>query len=660
MNQLLKTSYPMVILDHSLVRPDGVKLLEYLANHPSLQEAEVLYCLDKKVAAALPTRLVSELGVSSLIYHPIDVEELCFQMARLLGRPAPVADLRLRRESRSTRGDAEAVLMACIGLEEELIHDLIPRATARRLRTVVSDDWRELAESWDEDPPRLLLVNLARPRQSERLELFQAVKAYDTRILALVSEVLQERVEASNRGAHRVLPAPLSVEAVMDAIHDVLEADREEQLKILIVDDDALTLANLQWLLTQTGYRVQTLSKPLLFWDTLETFVPDLVILDVLMPEVSGIELCRAVRTDLRWRDLPLLFLTIQSDAVTSHKLFQAGADDFLTKPVVSIEVLTRVTNRLSRARTARSADRDSLTGLLTRRRAVPTLRRLLRMAERRELTFSLCIVDLDHFKQVNDRHGHPAGDQVLATLGKLLRRTFRNEDVLARWGGEEFVVGLYGMPSETAKRRLLDCLDRLSKWLFEGSEPFSVTFSAGIAEYSQDGNDVQALYAAADEALYQAKEKGRNQVLTTSRSCPVPTHPSRVDVVLAGRSGSLAQQLADALHELGYSFLCLDRASAQARLTVHPPEIEARLIILDQEQTGSLLQDLHIDRRQDARQVLVLTTESDEPTKVKILDWGAHDCLDSGSGLPLLMRKIERALQTHRLIQSARVPTTA
>ncbi|MCA9794724.1 MAG: response regulator, partial [Candidatus Eremiobacteraeota bacterium] len=455
MNALLKTHYDLVVLDHRLKKPDGVKLLEYLANHPRLREAHVIYCLGKHVDAALPRRLVTDLGVTSLIYHPVEPEELCFQMARLLGLPSPVALPRLTMDTRRTtsRGDSEGGLLLAVGLSEDMVADLIPRATARRLRTAVAEDWQNLtAAEWIEDPPQLLLVDLSGPERKQRLGLFQRIHELElnTQVIALVGEELQDRVEASNRGAARVLTKPFTIEAVIDAVYDVLESNKEEQLKILVVDDDPLTLANLQWLLTQTGYRVQALGQPLAFWETLESFVPDMVILDVIMPAVSGLDLCRAVRTDLRWRDLPLLFLTIQSDAVTAHNLFQAGADDFLTKPLHSLEVLTRVTNRLSRARTARSADRDGLTGVLTRRRAAPTLRRLLRMADRRDIPFSLCVLDLDNFKQVNDQHGHPAGDQVLAALGKLLHRAFRNEDVVARWGGEEFVVGLYGMPSGT------------------------------------------------------------------------------------------------------------------------------------------------------------------------------------------------------------------
>jgi diguanylate cyclase (GGDEF)-like protein len=129
-----------------------------------------------------------------------------------------------------------------------------------------------------------------------------------------------------------------------------------------------------------------------------------------------------------------------------------------------------------------------------------------------------LAVVDIDYFKQVNDRFGHSAGDDVLRHLGKLLMSRFRSEDVVARWGGEEFVVGMYGMPRDAGVRRLRSFLEELSREEFRGDGDviFHVTFSAGIAACPDDGRTVKSLFRAADQILYRAKEAGRNQVLST------------------------------------------------------------------------------------------------------------------------------------------------
>ena len=124
-------------------------------------------------------------------------------------------------------------------------------------------------------------------------------------------------------------------------------------------------------------------------------------------------------------------------------------------------------------------------------------------------------LLDLDKFKQVNNRHGHDAGDRVLSLLGELLKQSFRSEDVLGRWGGEEFVVGLYGTTKNRAVARLTAFLENLRQHPFTDADnhKFHVSFSAGVAEYPQDGTDLQALYRVVDTALYQAKAAGRNRV---------------------------------------------------------------------------------------------------------------------------------------------------
>lgn len=125
-------------------------------------------------------------------------------------------------------------------------------------------------------------------------------------------------------------------------------------------------------------------------------------------------------------------------------------------------------------------------------------------------------ILDLDHFKLVNDQHGHDAGDTVLCVLGERLKQSFRPEDVVARWGGEEFVLGLYGIRREQGVKRLTDFMETWRQQEFSDAShrTFQVSFSAGVAEYPEDGADLQEVYPAADAALYRAKAMGRNRVL--------------------------------------------------------------------------------------------------------------------------------------------------
>jgi diguanylate cyclase (GGDEF)-like protein len=160
-------------------------------------------------------------------------------------------------------------------------------------------------------------------------------------------------------------------------------------------------------------------------------------------------------------------------------------------------------------------ADMDVLTGIATRRRGIEGLDRYFRLAQRQRVAMSVAIVDLDHFKMLNDRHGHVIGDIVLRRVAGLLASRFRGEDVVARWGGEEFLIGMYTMSKEGAARRLEQTLETLRREGFEaGDERVHVTFSAGVAEFPADGDDWPALYRVADAALMNAQRNGRARIV--------------------------------------------------------------------------------------------------------------------------------------------------
>jgi diguanylate cyclase (GGDEF)-like protein len=170
----------------------------------------------------------------------------------------------------------------------------------------------------------------------------------------------------------------------------------------------------------------------------------------------------------------------------------------------------------------------DPLTGVANRRKSTTMLNHLIRMASRFHQPFTFSMLDLDNFKRINDTYGHAVGDQVLRKLGKTLLKTFRAEDVVARWGGEEFAVGMFGMPQHDAVQRMTGLLEAFRQELFTapGGTEFHVTFSAGVALYPEDGFELQSLYRAADQALYQAKKGGRNRVhITEHRDRELSAH---------------------------------------------------------------------------------------------------------------------------------------
>ena len=205
---------------------------------------------------------------------------------------------------------------------------------------------------------------------------------------------------------------------------------------------------------------------------------PELLILDVDMPVINGPELCRTVRNDPRWSGLAVIFATARTDAATIEEVFDSGADDYVPKPIVGPELVNRVANRLERVRLYRAqAETDYLTGLANRSKADEGLAALAALSDRFSEPLAVAMLDLDGFKLVNDRHGHAVGDSVLRRLGEHLRRDFRGNDVVGRWGGEEFIVGMYGMTRRT--RNGYGDAARFGEEEFQGSDgALRVSFS--------------------------------------------------------------------------------------------------------------------------------------------------------------------------------------
>jgi diguanylate cyclase (GGDEF)-like protein len=318
-------------------------------------------------------------------------------------------------------------------------------------------------------------------------------------------------------GGRAFLQKTLSPAQVLKAVSEVLQQVDSTQARVMVVDDDPQILATLQRLLEPWGIKVTTLDEPQQFWETLEATQPDLLILDIKMPQVSGVELCQVVRNDSRWGGLPILVLTAYTDADTVNQVFSVGADDFVSKPIVGPELVTRIINRLERIKLVRSlAETDPLTRVSNRHKSTEDLDKFLSKAQHHGQPLCLAILDLDCFKQINDRYGHATGDAVLRRVGELMKRALRGEDVVSRWGGDEFVIGMYGMTKREGQQRLMEVLDtlRLEEFTAPDHTKFRVTFSTGVAQYPEDGTDLQSLYRSADAALDKAKKVGCEQVL--------------------------------------------------------------------------------------------------------------------------------------------------
>ncbi|PHM08563.1 response regulator [Nostoc sp. 'Peltigera malacea cyanobiont' DB3992] len=319
-------------------------------------------------------------------------------------------------------------------------------------------------------------------------------------VLAATDELV-ERVTFAQYGARGFLVKPVTAAQVWDVSSQILQRTRSLRVNILAVDDDPLILAALRPMLEPWGMRMTGLENPLRFWEVLQSTKPDLLILDVEMPHINGIELCRAVRTDPQWQELPIVFLTAHREMETVQQVFAVGGDDYVVKPVVGAELLARITHRLERSRLLQSlSTKDPLTGLANQFQSNRDLQYLIAQAEKNQQSVCLAILSVTDFRQINIKYGHQAGNEVLQRWSRLFQSVFCSGEVLGYWGNGEFVVGVSGLTKTEVNHRLSEILTTLRQQIFTAfdGDRFQVICNFAVVEYPNDGLTIQSLYQVA------------------------------------------------------------------------------------------------------------------------------------------------------------------
>jgi len=244
---------------------------------------------------------------------------------------------------------------------------------------------------------------------------------------------------------------------------------------------------------------------------------PDLILLDIEMPKIDGYEVCRRLKANRQTRNIPVIFVTSKNDGGDEELGFNVGAVDYITKPikptVVMARTKTHVTLKQQKDKLKEIATRDQLTGLYNRHYLFENAEQKVARARRHEDTFSVLMIDVDHFKQVNDKFGHGFGDYVLKTIAGELSSSIRKEDVSARLGGEEFIIILDASNLANAKIKAQKLCEIIQKIDFKKCQ---VTISIGVAELCNQKESFEQLLERSDKALYLAKEKGRNCVIVS------------------------------------------------------------------------------------------------------------------------------------------------
>ena len=333
------------------------------------------------------------------------------------------------------------------------------------------------------------------------------------------------RLAAVRAGGQGFLTGTLEASSLMEKIEVLTCVAQYEPFKVLIIDDSRAQALHAERLLNGAGIVTRTLIDPIQAMTELAEFQPDLIILDMYMPGCTGTELAKVIRHNDRYVSVPIIYLSAEDDMDKQLDAMSEGGDDFLTKPIQPRHLITTVRNRAARARHLKARMvRDSLTGLYNHTHILQLLEDCTFHARRENRPLSFAMLDLDHFKHVNDGYGHPMGDRVIKSLALFLKQRLRKTDFIGRYGGEEFAIVMPDTDQESAHKVLNQIRQRFAE-IHYPAQPvdLSCSFSAGVVQMHGDADSL-LMASQADEALYRAKNNGRNQVHGFHQTRPIAT----------------------------------------------------------------------------------------------------------------------------------------
>lgn len=302
---------------------------------------------------------------------------------------------------------------------------------------------------------------------------------------------------------------------------------KPEDFIILIVDDMRDNVHVLGNILENEGYGITFALNGQEALNLVESAQPDLILLDLMMPEMDGLEVCERLKASSAYQETPVIFLTASCEMSHLLKAFEVGAVDYITKPFIVPELLARVKTHLELKYTRdqlkkaleeqhRLAITDPLTGVYNRRYLFDIVEREFKTISQPNRNLSILLIDIDHFKRINDLYGHPRGDEALKALTQVIQGCLRKTDCLGRLGGEEFLIFL----SEANLKQAAEIAERIRQIVTQLLIPvdekiIKFTVSIGVATYHPEDRNFEQVLNRADQALYQAKGQGRDRVIT-------------------------------------------------------------------------------------------------------------------------------------------------
>ncbi|MDZ4838077.1 MAG: response regulator [Candidatus Melainabacteria bacterium] len=323
-----------------------------------------------------------------------------------------------------------------------------------------------------------------------------------------------DKIAAIKAGADAFFELPVEVDVIVQKLRFLFERGKPERYRILSVEDDPDQANYIVTTLENAGYNIAWVQDPKKFEEALLTFVPDLVLLDIVMGEINGFELARFVRQNERFAALPILFLTTQNQLEAHIESARAGGDDHLIKPVNPQLLVATIAGKLERYRIfQRLLRNDGLTQILNHSHFMEYAQRSVRVRSKK-FAQVLTIFDIDGLGRLNDTYGYAVGDRTIQALVQIIKWTFRHTEIIGRIGGDEIAVLDDSLSAQESVEVVKGLLEQFAAVPHKAAgQIFRVTASAGISHVGTDGN-LQTLIERSTESLKRAKANGQNQVM--------------------------------------------------------------------------------------------------------------------------------------------------
>ena len=362
--------------------------------------------------------------------------------------------------------------------------------------------------------PAVIIAALEGLDEMAIMEVQHALDPHPALIFLGATGESELRLRSVRFGGVGYFTKPVNIDALVGLLDNLTAPRTDKAYRVLLVESDGLIAAELDSVLTKAGIVTRLLRNPMQIFPSISEFQPELILMDLYYPEILGMELAAVLRQDPALDRIPIVFQSSEVDPAKQTLALKKGGDDFVLRPVHPEYLLHFLTSRIDRTRMLKSlGHRDGLTGLVNHGAVLDALEMKIELAGLLGKELPFVMIDIDRFKKINDTYGHPVGDMVLKSLGRLLKQRVWSSDLVGRLGGEEFGVVVTSMDASTASRVFNEIRVDFSQIRHHSQlGDFYATFSCGIASYPRYATS-RAIEDAAERAVRHVKRMGGNRI---------------------------------------------------------------------------------------------------------------------------------------------------